>query len=148
MSLVTPLVAYESIKIHNRDILLSSEARASFRSPYNQISIKMTPTNCSLSYYEVRVTEAESEYDIGKGTQAYWTTNIAANSSHSFIININTETFTAGDGTYRIGLYARSALDDSWDVTYLFFTVSGEEFILADGSSFDVLTTRDVPSTT
>lgn len=148
MSLVTPLVNYESIKIHNTDILLSSECRASFTSPYNKISITMTPTNCSLSFYEVRVTGSEEEYDIGKGSRAYWSTNIAANVSYTFTIDIAPENFTLGDGTYRISLYAKSALDDSWDVTYLFFTVGGEEFTLADGSSFEVLTQRAIPSIT
>lgn len=147
MSLVTPLVSYDSIKIHDTDILLSSECRASFTSPYNKISITMTPTNCSLSFYEVRVTGLEEEYDIGVGTQAYWNTNIAANTPLQFAIDINAKTFTLGDGTYRISLYARSALDNSWDVTYLFFTIGGEEFTLADGSSFEVLTTRTNPNT-
>ena len=146
MSLITPLVSYESIKIHNTEILLSTTCRASFNSPYNKINIKMTPTNCSLSYYEARVTGSEDPYDIGVGTLAYWSSNIAANASHSFTIDINAKNFSLGDGKYRISLYARSALDDSWDVTYLFFTVSGEEFTLADGSSFEVLTTKDVPS--
>ena len=148
MSLVTPLVSYDSIKIHNVDVLLSSTGRVSFQSPYNKINVKMTPTNCSLSYFEVRVTGSEEEYDIGKGVKAYWTTNIAANASHEFTIDVNSSNFMLGDGTYRISLYAKSALDDSWDVTYLFFTVSGEQFILADGNAFGVLTTKDAPIST
>jgi hypothetical protein len=148
MSLVTPLVSYDAIKINGVDISLSSKCRASFIAPYNKINIEMTPTNCSLSYFEVRVTESEESYDIGVGANAYWTTNIAANSTHTFTIEINSTNFSLGDGDYRISLYAKSALDDSWDVTYLFFTVGGEEFTLADGSSFEVLTQRAVPSIT
>lgn len=147
MSLVTPLVSYDTIKINGVDISLSSKCRASFIAPYNKINIEMTPTNCSLSYFEVRVTGSEESYDIGVGANAYWTTNIAANLTHTFTIEINSTNFSLGDRDYRISLYAKSALDDSWDVTYLFFTVDGEEFILADDSSFNVLTTKDIPST-
>lgn len=147
MSLVTPLVSYDTIKINGVDISLSSKCRASFIAPYNKINIEMTPTNCSLSYFEVRVTGSEESYDIGVGANAYWTTNIAANLTHTFTIEINSTNFSLGDRDYRISLYAKSALDGSWDVTYLFFTVDGEEFILADDSSFNVLTTRDIPST-
>lgn len=146
MSLVTPLVSYDTIKINGVDISLSSKCRASFIAPYNKINIEMTPTNCSLSYFEVRVTGSEESYDIGVGANAYWTTNIAANLTHTFTIEINSTNFSLGDRDYRISLYAKSALDDSWDVTYLFFTVDGEEFILADDSSFNVLTTKDIPS--
>ena len=69
--LETPLVRYDSIKINNIDVALSSEGRASFTAPYNRIDIKFTPTNCSLSYYEVRITEEEDECDIGVGNLAY-----------------------------------------------------------------------------
>lgn len=148
MSLVTPLVSYDAIKINNKDITLSSNCRASFIAPYNRIIIDMTPTNCSLSYFEVRVTGLEDTYDIGIGARAFCTTNIAANAKYTFNIDINAENFALGDGSYRISLYAKSALDDSWDVTYLFFTVGGEEFILADGSNLEVLTTQNTPSAT
>jgi hypothetical protein len=63
--------------------------------------------------------------------------------SHSFSIEVNETNFNQGIGTYRIGLYARNALDNSWDVTYLFFALGSEQFILADGSTFEVLTTRN-----
>ncbi len=148
MSLITPLVSYDTIRINGKDISLSSSCRASFIAPYNKINIEMAPTNCSLSYFEVRVTGLDAEYDIGVGAKAYWTTNIAANAKHTFTIDINSENFTLGDGAYRISLYARSALDGSWDVTYLFFTVSGEQFILADGLEFGVITTKEAPIST
>lgn len=61
MNLVTPLVNYTSIQVNNVDIALSSTAKVSFIPPYNRIDITYVPTNCSLSCYEARVTEAATE---------------------------------------------------------------------------------------
>ena len=71
MSLTTPLVNYDSIKINGIDVALSSTGRVSFTDPYNKIDIKFTPTNCSLSYFEVRITEEEDLFDIEVGELAY-----------------------------------------------------------------------------
>jgi len=71
MGLVTPLVTYNSITIGSTDITLSSTGRVSFNPPYNRIDVVMTPTNCSLSYYEVRITAADAAWDIETGTLAY-----------------------------------------------------------------------------
>ena len=71
MELNTPNVEYISIKIANKDILLSSSCRASFKPPFNKIDVKIKPTTASLSYYEVRITEEEDECDIGVGNLAY-----------------------------------------------------------------------------
>ena len=59
--LTTPQVEYKSIKINNVDIILSESARASFVSPCNKIDVVINPTNCSLSYYEVRITRATDD---------------------------------------------------------------------------------------
>jgi hypothetical protein len=56
MALITPLISYDSIKVADVDILLSSLTRVSFNSPYNRIDIKFTPRNGSIEYYEVRIT--------------------------------------------------------------------------------------------
>ena len=146
MTLNSPLVTYNSIAINGQSISLEGDCRASFSSPFNKIDITMTPTNCSLSCYEVRVTEVDEPYDIEVGNQAYWTTSIPANKSHTFSINITPEIFNKGDGVYRISLYAKSAIDGSWDVTYLFFTLDNVQFLLSDGSAFEVLTTREATS--
>jgi hypothetical protein len=143
MSYSTPLVNYETIKVHDTDVLLGSQCKASFQHPYNKINITMTPTNCSLSQFDVRVTRSEDPWDIDQGVLAYRATNLTRNMSHSFSIEVNETNFNQGIGTYRIGLYARNALDNSWDVTYLFFALGSEQFILADGSTFEVLTTRN-----
>lgn len=71
MELNTPNVEYISIKIANKDILLSSYCRASFKPPFNKIDVKIKPTTASLSYYEVRVTKIDEVADIGVGTLAY-----------------------------------------------------------------------------
>jgi hypothetical protein len=71
MEYSTPNVEYISIKIANKDILLSSSCRASFKAPYNKIDIQMKPTTASLSYYEVRVTQANEVADIGVGKLVY-----------------------------------------------------------------------------
>ena len=57
MALTTPLLRYDSIKIANIDIALSSTNKVSFKSPYNKIDIKFTPTNGSIEYYEVRINQ-------------------------------------------------------------------------------------------
>lgn len=146
MALVSPLVTYNSIKINNVDVLLDGNCRASFNSPFNKINVTMTPTNCSLSYYEVRVTGIDDPYDIEVGNLAYWTASVAQNKTHSFTININETLFNKGNGVYRISLYAKSAIDGSWDTSYLLFTVDNNQFVLADGTTFSVLTTREAPS--
>lgn len=146
MEHVTPSVSYLSIKIADQDILLSSSCRVSFQSPYNKITIQIQPTNASLSYYEVRITKADEAFDIGVGKLAYWSANIAANEIKTFEVNINEDLFSYGDSTYRISFYAKSAVDGSWDVSYLFFSSDSLQFTLADGSTFAVLTTQEAPA--
>ena len=146
MALTTPLLRYDSIKIATIDIALSSTTKVSFKSPYNKIDIKFTPTNGSIEYYEVRINQETDTWDIGSGVLAYWSTNIAGNVQHSFSIDVNSTNFAYGNTTYRVGMYARSASDGSWDVSYLFFTVGNGQFTLSDGSRFAVLTTRDTPN--
>lgn len=143
----TPLIEYTSIKIHDKEVELDGAARVSFSSPYNQIDITFQPTNTSLSYYEVRVTEDGEPYDIGVGNCAYVATSIPLNAAHKFSISVNSTTFDKGDCVYRISLYAKSALDGSWDIAYLFITLDGYSFQLSDGSLFGVVTDRDIPST-
>jgi hypothetical protein len=71
MTLNSPVVDYNSIKINEVDVLLEQSCIASFSSPFNKINVTMTPTNCSLSYYEVRVTGVDEPYDIEVGNLAY-----------------------------------------------------------------------------
>ena len=146
MELNTPNVEYISLKIAGKDILLSSSCRASFKSPFNRIDVKLKPKNASISYYEVRITKADEVADIGVGTLASWSANIPANSEYQYSIDINKTNFAHGDGAYRISFYAKSAVDGSWDVSYLFFTLDQTYFTLSDGSIFAVLTDEDVPS--
>ena len=145
MELNTPNVEYISLKIASKDILLSSSCRASFKPPFNKIDVALRPKNSSISYYEVRITRADEDADIGVGTLASWSANIPANEEYQFSIDINKTNFTHGDGAYRISFYAKSAIDGSWDVSYLFFTLDQTYFTLSDGSIFAVLTDRDAP---
>jgi hypothetical protein len=118
----SPSVKYNSIKLNGTNISLSGSCKASFVSPYNKITVSMTPST-SLSYYEVRVTKSNEAYDIGVGQLAYYATNVAGNTAKTFDINVNSTNFTGGSGTYRISLYAQNAADYSWDVTYLFMVI-------------------------
>lgn len=145
MELTTPNVEYISVSIAGKNILLASSCRASFKSPFNKIDVKIQPTNTSLSYYEVRITKADEDWDIGVGKLAYWEANVSSNVPHQYSIDINSTNFAKGDGAYRISFYAKSALDGSWDVSYLFFTLDQTYFTLSDGSTFEVLTTRSTP---
>lgn len=153
MELNTPNVEYLSIKIAGKDILLASSCKASFKPPFNRIDVQIQPKNTALSYYEVRITKADAEADIGIGVLPKdpdgikcWCANIPQNKPYQFSIAINEENFIHGDGAYRISFYAKSALDGSWDVSYLFFTLDQTYFTLSDGSVFAVLTDRDAPS--
>lgn len=146
MEHATPLVDYLSIKIANKDILLSSACRASFKPPYNKIEVQLKPTTTSLSYYEVRVTKVDEVADIGIGKLAYWDANISANEIKNFSIEINNTNFSYGDTTYRLSFYAKSAVDGSWDVSYLYFTFDDMQFMLSDGSEFAVLTDIAAPT--
>ena len=146
MELNTPNVEYISIKIADIDILLSSSCRASFKPPYNKIDVIIKPKKYSLSYYEVRITKADEEWDIGKGQLAHWDANVPGDVETPFSIDINNINFIHGDGAYRISFYAKSAIDGSWDVSYLFFTLDQMNFTLSDGSIFAVLTDRDAPT--
>lgn len=150
MLLESPLVNYNSISINGNPITLNtSSCRASFEPPYNKIDVSITPTNCSLRYYEVRVTRAEDPYDIEVGSLAYWNTNIALNKTLSFSINITPEIFKLKEGEkvaeFRLSFYAKSSEDGSWDVTYLVFTLDNSYLCFSDGSTFEVLTTKDAP---
>lgn len=146
MEHATPVVDYLSIKIADADILLSTTCRASFKPPYNKIEVQIKPIATSLSYYEVRVTKADEVADIGVGKLAYWDANISANAVKTFSIEINSTNFSYGDTTYRLSFYAKSAIDGSWDVSYLYFTFDDIQFILSDESEFAVLTDREAPT--
>lgn len=145
----SPLVNYKSILINDKQISIGSEVKASYSSPFNKINVVFTPTNCSLSYYEVRVTRWEEEYDIGLGNRAYWNTNIELNKDHSFYIEITPDTFVLKEGetsaTFRVSLYAKSSIDGSWDVSYFVFTLDGYQIYLQNGEALGVLTTREAP---
>lgn len=146
ISYSTPIVIYKSIKVASNDIALSGKGKVSFIAPYNKVDIIMYPTNCSLSYYEVRITKEDENFDIGVGQLAYYATNIPNQNDYSYSISVNSTNFSKGDGVYRLGLYAKSSIDESWDVTYLFFTVSGSKFVPSDADGFTVLTTQAAPN--
>ena len=69
-------------------------------------------------------------------------TSISENKDTTVSFTVDAENFSKGDGLYRIGMYAQSALDYSWDVSYILLTVTGDVFLPSDATSFDVLTTK------
>lgn len=153
MSLNTTLVEYKSIKIEDQELLLedgtiNEGGRISFNSPFNTIKITMQPTSSSLSYFEIRITNAADSYDIGVGVRpaGCYSYNVSANKEHTFVIDVNETNFIHGNGEYRLSLYAKSALDGKWDVIYLVFALDGY-IQLSDGSILGVLTDRDAPLT-
>lgn len=69
----------------------------------------------------------------------YSETNIATNSTKSIDIPLKASYFAAGDGKYRIGLYAQDAADGIWDMTQIYMVWnlnagSYEEFDVSDSS--------------
>lgn len=107
---------------------LGETFHASYNAGYNSIEVRFI-SDLSLNYYEARVTKEGEDYDVGVGALAFehigsW----AANTEHSYTITVDNTLFP-NPGTYRISLYAREALENTWDVTYLFITSE------ADGSN-------------
>lgn len=150
-----PIVTYSSIKLGNKisgtDILLqntssevSSHTKVSFQPPYNKIYVTFS-SNISLSYYEVRVTAAIANWDIGVGTCPWYRTNIASNTATEFEIDINSTYFNNNDGLYRVSFYAQSSIDGSWDVAYLIVGDDGFDFKPSDYDGFGITTIRDYP---
>ena len=108
-----PIMEYD-ISINGNSIIVNNAdpIRASFNPPYNVISGTYKSTNISLSRFEIRITAADADFDVDLGTRPYYVaSNISANSVHEFSFEINEENFNLGNVTYRISLYARSALD-------------------------------------
>lgn len=149
-----PVVTYKSVKLGNKisgtDILMqntsqetSSHTRVSYNAPYNKIYVTFRPS-VSLSYYEVRVTQANADWDIGVGALAWYGTNITSQADTEFEININNTNFVS-DGLYRVSFYAQNSVDSSWDVSY--FMISGDnfEFRPSDHDKFGVTTAREHP---
>ena len=150
-----PVLSYSSISIKKMstaaaqtDVSVAIGAdnggTVSFVSPYNQISITFTP-NVSLSYYEARVTLAtDDSYDVGVGELAYSWNTITGNQPFSFSLPINSSTFAHGPGKYRICLYAQSALNHVWDVTYLMLTVTDDIFASSDADGVEVISDKSI----
>ena len=113
--------------------------RASYKEGHNNITVKYI-SDISLNFYQVRITKDGEKFGLDTGVLAYqYAGSLAANVEHSFNIEINDELFPE-DGIYRIGLYAREALENTWDVTYLLFITSeGEIFIPSNADGFEVI---------
>lgn len=112
---------------------------ASYKDGYNSVTVEFM-TDISLNYYEVRVTKFGEDYDIGIGACPYHNANgFAASTRHSFEIPITKEYFPE-QGKYRISLYARESVENTWDVTYLFITSEGQIFEPAGFDGMEVLT--------
>jgi hypothetical protein len=147
MSYTTPDVSY-SIKVANLkfntvgDIAVGAACRVSYNC---KIIITLIPNNCGLDQFDVRATTSDASWDIDQGNLLSRSTNLSQSVAHSCEFYITKENFPSA-GEYRIGLYARNALDGSWDVTYLFITLDGCSFQLSDGSMFGTLTDRNIPS--
>lgn len=143
----TSLVKYESIKLNNTEITLDGNYRVSFNPPYNKVDITFTLLETSLSYYEARVTADADSHGIGIGNLAFTPeTNLALNRTHTVSINVTPEVFNKGPGVYRVSLYAKSALDGTWDVTYLLLTIDDFCLQLSDGAILGVGTAEAIPS--
>lgn len=139
-----PNIQYNSIKIITSFNGIQNSQTVSLNSTYSislssTLQIKMTPTNTSLSRYEVRVTKLNDNYDIGVGNLAYFATNLSANTEHTININVTNSIFNQGNVAYRVSLYAQSAVDGSWDVTYLFFTSGNDKFIPSGSDGLETL---------
>jgi hypothetical protein len=146
MSYIVPDVSY-NIKVANLkfntvgDIAIGTTCRVSYNC---KIIITLTPKNCGLDQFDIRATASADPWDLDRGILLSRRTNLQQSISYSCEFLINKENFPDA-GEYRIGLYARNALDGSWDVTYLFVTLNDGYFQLADGI-LGVVTNRDIPS--
>ena len=126
-------LTYNSIKVKNRidnvntdvDILTSGKGRASFVSPYNNVTVNFTITNDSISTYMVRVQKGSSMPGLGEGTCPVTLSNIASGTTKDVSIPINATYFNGGDGDYTVALYAKMASNGQWDALFLFMVLSG-----------------------
>lgn len=112
--------------------------RASYKAGHNTVEVRYI-SDISLNFYEARVTKEGEDFDVGVGGLAYqYAGSLAANTEHSFVIEINDKLFPE-DGVYRISLYARESLENTWDVTYLFITSENYIFIPSDTDAMEVV---------
>ena len=137
------------------DIGLLQNYRASYNSPYNEITGTLN-SDRELSKFEVRVTPVEvNEYGPDIGNRAYIDTSIAANTNKNFTIPITQAIFAGSPSkAYRICLLAQSSLDYSWDCTQLFVTVDDSvslyqevEYVQATGTQYFDTGFVDTPTT-
>lgn len=159
-----PLMAEDSIKISLNGVEVSAEngCVASYNPPFNKIDIKLTLTDDALSYFEVRVTDINEDYDIGVGnlplktlqngntpaTEAFWL-DLRANQTHTLFFYITPEGFpmaaTESSKSFRVSFYAKNELDGSWNVSYLVFTIDGYQLVLQNGETLNVVSSRERP---
>ena len=160
MILESSLVKFNSIKVNGKEI--DQVGRVSYNYPFNEIKFEMAVKNTSLNYFEVRVTNWEDEYDIEVGELVYYSPGFPASSTQTFTIKIDPDKYpifriTGPESkikTFRVGLYARSAVDNSWDVAYFVFTTNNEQLFITELDSngntktipLCVLTKRDIPT--
>lgn len=85
--------------------------RCSLSSTSNALNVNFT-TDHALSCWQIWITTASEEYGPSKGTRAYSETNIEAGGSRSISVPLTGYLFGYREGTYRIGLYAKSQEDD------------------------------------
>jgi len=145
-----PQVDYKALTVNGVNYLTSNAVKVSFVPPYNTVSITFRP-NVLLNRYIVNATYGDAAYDIDVGKRLVAApggsiTSIPSTQDTTVSFEVNSTNFDQGDGLYRISLYAQSAVDYSWDVSYILLTVSNDTFVPSDGGTFEVLTTKIINS--
>ena len=141
-----PELTYKALTVNGTNYISSNSLKVSFTPPYNKVFITFRP-NVLLNRFIVNATFENEPYDIDVGKRLVAApggsvTSISENKDTTVSFTVDAENFSKGDGLYRIGMYAQSALDYSWDVSYILLTVTGDVFLPSDATSFDGLTTK------
>ena len=99
---------------------------------HNVVSVSFQ-SDIAYTAFECRATEAKQGYGKGIGTLIAAFSTTPASVSRTF--EIYDEYLTAGDGEYRISLYAQGE-DGSWNDNHAFIPSGSKGLITSDGKSF------------
>lgn len=118
--------------------------KISFASGYNSVKVVFRCLNCSLTRAMLTVQKGAKEdvcpYDCGPTSSkseevATIVGSIAANTTQTLEFEASNRTFTEGDGVYTLSIYAKSAVDGSWNEYDILLSAVGTELQTSNGLS-------------
>lgn len=115
------------------DLSFSVSGRSiSAKSGYDAVSVTFS-SDIAYKQFECRATPADGQYGRGVGTLVAAFSATPPGTERTF--EIYDEHLTAGDGAYRISLYAMGE-DGSWNDNHAFIPSASSGLITGDGKHF------------